>query len=76
MYKKGDVLSITFRNGYDANGKPIMMTLERAEVLNYADGLLQITYRDLDERHDGVEIDRIVFNIKTSDDLMKRCETG
>jgi hypothetical protein len=76
MYKKGDVLSITFRNGYDANGKPIMMTLERAEVLNYADGLLQITYRDLDERHDGVEIDRIVFNIKTSDALMKRCETG
>jgi hypothetical protein len=52
------------------------MTLERAEVLGYADGRLQVTYRDLDRSHDDVEIDRIVFNISTSDILMKQCETG
>ncbi len=76
MYKKGDILSITFRNGYDRDGKPVLMTLERAEVLGYADGRLQVTYRDLDESHDGVEINRIVFNIQTSDVLMGQCETG
>jgi hypothetical protein len=75
MYKKGDILSITFRNGYDLNGKPIMMTLDRAEVLGCADGRLQVTYRDVDKSHDGVEIDRIVFNISTSDILMNQCET-
>ena len=76
MYKKGDILSITFRNGYDRDGKPVLMTLERAEVLGYADGRLQVTYRDLDRSHEDVEIDRIVFNISTSDILMKQCETG
>jgi len=76
MYKKGDILSITFRNGYDRNGKPLMLTLERAEVLDYTDGLLQVAYRDLDESHNDVEIDKIVFNIRTSDMLMRQCETG
>ena len=76
MYKKGDILSITFRNGCDSDGKPLMLTLERAEVLGYSDGLLQVTYRDLDSSHNDVEIDRIVFNIRTSDMLMKQCETG
>jgi len=76
MYRKGDILSITFRNGYDGDGKPIMLTIERAEVLGCASGLLQVTFRDVDASHDDVEIDRIVFNISTSEVLMKQCETG
>lgn len=76
MYKKGDILSITFRNGYDRDGKPIMMTIERAEVLDCAGGLLQVTFRDVDEHHKDVEINKITFNIKTSDVLMNQCETG
>ena len=76
MYRKGDVLEITFRNGYDKAGKPVMMTLERAELLSCTDGLLQVAYRDLDASHDDEEIDRLVFNIKTSDALMKQCQTG
>ena len=76
MYKKGDLLSITFRNGYDPDGKPVMTTLERAEVLACDGGRLQVTYRDLDNSHDDVEIDRIVFNISTSDVLMHQCETS
>jgi hypothetical protein len=38
--------------------------------------LLQVAYRDVDKAHDDVEIERIVFNIRTSDVLMKQCETG
>lgn len=75
-YKKGDILTITFRNGYDAEGKPVMMTLERAEVLGCSNGRLQVTYRDVDRQHDDVEIDSIAFDISMSDVLMKQCETG
>jgi len=75
-YKKGDILSITFRNGYDSKGNPIMMTLDRVEVLGCGDGLLQVAYRDVDKWHDDVEIDRIVFNISASDILMKQCDIG
>ena len=75
-YKKGDILSITFRNGLDRDGKPIIMTIDRAEVLGCAGGKLQVIYRDVDKSHSDVEIDRLVFNISTSDILMKQCETG
>jgi hypothetical protein len=75
-YKKGDILTITFRNGYDAEGKPVMLTLERAEVLGCASGRLQVTYRDVDSQHADVEIDSIAFDISMSDVLMKQCETG
>ena len=75
-YKKGDILSITFRNGVDREGKPVMMTIERAEVLGCANGRLQVTYRDVDKSHSDVEIERIVFDISTSEVLMKQCETG
>ena len=76
MYRKGDILSITFRNGYDCNGNPIMMTIERAEVLGCGNGRLQVTYRDVCDCHSDVEIDKIVFDISTSELLMKQCETG
>lgn len=76
MYKKGDILSITFRNGYDNAGKPVMVTLDRAEVLGCKDGLLQVTYRDVEDSHDDVEIDKIIFNINTSDILMQQFEAG
>jgi hypothetical protein len=72
-YKKGDILSITFRNGYDAEGKPVMLTLERAEVLGCSGGRLQVTYRDVNRQHDDVEIDGIAFDISMSDVLMKQC---
>jgi hypothetical protein len=76
MFKKGDILSITFRNGYDSQGNPIMMTIDRAEVLDCGNGLLQVAYRDVDSSHSDVEIDRIVFNISTSETLMDQCRTG
>ena len=75
MFRKGDILSITFRNGYDKDGNPSMLTLDRAEVLGCKDGLLQVAYRDVDKAHDDVEINRVVFNIRTSDALVKQCET-
>jgi hypothetical protein len=75
-YKKGDILSVTFRNGVDARGKDILMTLDRAEVLGCANGRLQLTYRDVDSSHDDVEIDQITFDISMSDILMKECQAS
>ena len=72
-YRKGDVLSVTFRNGVDAQGKDILMTLDRAEVLGCANGKLQLAYRDVDPSHDDVEVEQLVFDISTSDVLMKEC---
>jgi hypothetical protein len=74
-FRKGDVISITFRNGVDARGKDILMTLERAEVLGCANGRLQISYRDVDASHDDVELDRIVFDISMSEVFMRECRT-
>jgi len=73
-YKKGDILTVTFRNGVDAHGKDILMTLERAEVLGCSNGRLQVSYRDLDRSHDDVEIDKLVFDISMSDVFMKECK--
>jgi hypothetical protein len=74
MFKKGDILTLTFRNGYDAQGQPIWVTLERAEVLGCANGRLRVTYRDLDTSHSGVEIDQIAFDISSQGDIIKQCE--
>jgi hypothetical protein len=76
MIKKGDIISITFRNGYDKSGNPQWMTLDRAEVLGFENGLLKVAYRDVEKSHDDVEIKKIVFNIRMSDALMKQCESG
>ena len=76
MFKKGDILTITFRNGVDAEGKPVWLTLERAEVLGCANGRLQVTFRDLDKSHSDVEIEQLNFDISMSDILMKQCHTG
>jgi hypothetical protein len=76
MFKKGDILTLTFRNGYDAQGQPIWVTLERAEVLGCANGRLQVTYRDLDKSHSDVEIDQIAFDISTQDAVMKQCQAA
>jgi hypothetical protein len=74
MFKKGDILTLTFRNGYDAQGQPIWVTLERAEVLGCANGRLQVTYRDLDASHSDVEIDQIAFDISSQGEIIKQCE--
>lgn len=70
MFSKGDIVSITFRNGVDRSGNAVLLTLERAEVLNDCeDGLLKVSYRNL-ESADQVEIDELTFNVRSSDLIM------
>ena len=72
--KKGDIISITFRNGVDGKGNPVFTTLDRAEVLACNGGKLQIAYRDLDKSHSDVELDRVVFDIHNSDIVTQQCD--
>jgi len=73
-FKKGDILTVTFKNGVDSKGKDILVTLERAEVLGCSNGRLQLSYRDVDRSHDDVEIEKLVFDISMSDIFMKECK--
>ncbi|GEM_PF-2347846 len=73
-FKKGDILTVTFTNGVDAGGKAVLLTIERAEVLGCSNGRLQLSYRDVDRSHDDVEIEKLVFDISTSDIFMKECK--
>ena len=73
-FKKGDILTVTFRNGVDDKGKDMLLTLERAEVLGCAKGRLQLSYRDVDSSHDDVEIEQLIFDISMSDVFMKECK--
>ena len=72
--KKGDIISITFRNGVDAEGNPVLTTLDRAEVLGCSGGKLQIAYRDLDKSHSDAELDLLEFDIHNSDIVTQQCE--
>jgi hypothetical protein len=58
MIGKGDVVSVTFRNGFDGEGTPILTTIERAEYLGCENGLIKVAYRQADWDYvDWVELD-------------------
>jgi hypothetical protein len=63
MLTKGDVVSITFRNGYDKNGDAIMQTLDRCEVATIIGSVLCVNYRVVAK--DQVEIRQLTFDINS-----------
>ncbi|MFH1232188.1 MAG: hypothetical protein V1709_11910 [Planctomycetota bacterium] len=69
MFKTGDIVSLTFRNGYDKNGNPILETLDRVEVLGYSDDWLQVSFRNVNTPDGSVELEKLSFRIKKSDIL-------
>ncbi len=72
MFRKGDIVSITYRSGFDKNGKPLMASLERAEVLSCDGDRLDVGYRDTSSK-DEVRFVELSFNMKNSDLLVKEC---
>ena len=69
MFKTGDIVSLTFRNGYDKNGNPILETLDRVEVLGYSDKWLHLSFRNVNTPDGSVELEKLSFRIKKSDIL-------
>jgi hypothetical protein len=70
MLKKGDVISVAYRRGYDNDGNPIIETIERCEVESYEGGILKANCRLIGKSEDGqeqVEIHSMTFNINSPD---------
>jgi hypothetical protein len=72
MFRKGDIVSVTYRDGYDAQDRPVLKTLERAEVLSCDGERLDVGYRDASSA-DEVRFVELSFNMKDSDLLVKEC---
>jgi hypothetical protein len=66
MFNKGDIISISFRNGYDKHDNPIIETLERAEVLEFSDDWLSVAVRNVLTSDGSVELDKLIFRIHLS----------
>jgi hypothetical protein len=69
MFNKGDIISISFRNGYDKQDNPIIETLERAEVLEFSDDWLSVAVRNVLTSDGSVELDELIFRIHLSNIL-------
>lgn len=70
MLKKGDVVSVAYRKGFDKEGSPIIDTLDRCEVQEYSGGILRVTCRVVGKSADGrdqVEIHEVTFNVNSPD---------
>ena len=70
MLKKGDLVSITYRTGYDKKGNPIMETLDRCVVDEINGANITVSHRVIGKGEDGrdqVEIHTQTFNIKSPD---------
>ncbi len=70
MLKKGDRVSITTRKGFDAQGNPIMETLDWCEVEEYSGGMLTVNYRAVGTDEQGkevLEIRSMVVNVNSPD---------
>jgi len=72
MFRKGDIVSVTYRSGWDKNGQPILKNLERAEVLGCAGDRLDVGYRDASSK-DEVRFVELSFDMRNSDILIKEC---
>ena len=68
--EKANIVSVTFRNGRDHDGNPILETLERLEVLDYDGVLLSLLWRLPDySPGDGEEFVKLTLNVETSEFL-------
>jgi hypothetical protein len=70
MLKKGDIVSVSSRKGFDQQGNPFIETLDRCEVEEYNGGKLTVSYRVIGKSEnckDQVEIHTMTFNVNSPD---------
>ncbi len=70
MIRKGDIVSVSSRKGFDQQGNPIIETLDWCEVEDYEGGMLTVSYRVIGKAEDGkdqVEIHTMTFNVNSPD---------
>jgi hypothetical protein len=70
MLNKGDVVSVSYRSGYDKQGNPIMETYDKCIVEEINGSHIKVSYRVVGQSDDGkeqVEIHTMSFNVNSPD---------
>jgi hypothetical protein len=70
MIKKGDVVSVSYRSGYDKQGNPIMETYDKCIVEEINGAHIKVSYRVVGQSDQGkeqVEIHTMSFNVNSPD---------
>ena len=70
MIKKGDVVSVSYRSGYDKHGNPIMETYDKCIVEEINGAHIEVSYRVVGQSDTGkeqVEIHTMSFNVNSPD---------
>jgi|GEM_PF-1147898 len=70
MLKKGDVVSVSYRSGYDKQGNPIMETYDKCIVEEINGSHIKVSYRVVgrsDEGKEQLEIHTMSFNVNSPD---------
>ena len=70
MLKKGDVVSVSYRKGYDKQGNPVMETLDRCVVDEINGSNIKVSCRVIGQADDGqdqVETHTMNFNVNSPD---------
>ena len=70
MFKKGDVVSVSYRRGYDKKGNPVMETYDRCVVEEMNGSHIKVSCRIIGSSADGkdsIEIHTMSFDINSPD---------
>ncbi len=70
MLKKGDVVSVSYRTGYDKQGNPVMETYDRCVVEEMNGSHIKVSCRIIGTSPDGkdeVEIHSMSFDVNSPD---------
>jgi hypothetical protein len=70
MLNKGDVVSVSYRSGYDKQGNPIMETYDKCIVEEINGSHVKVSYRIIgksDEGKEEVEVITMSFNVNSPD---------
>jgi hypothetical protein len=75
MLKKGDVVSVSYRKGYDKQGNPVLETYEKCVVEEINGSHIKVIYRVIEQTPDGkdsVEFHTMSFNVNSPEFISVR----
>jgi hypothetical protein len=70
MLKKGDIISVSYRRGYDKQGNPVMETYDKCIVEEIQGSHIKVSYRVVgqsDEGKEQVQVLTMSFNVNSPD---------
>ena len=75
MLNKGDLVSVSYRRGYDKQGNPVLETYEKCIVDEINGSHIKVSYRVIGQAPDGkenVEVHTMSFNVNSPEFISVR----